>query len=446
MKIVKGVDDYSSARVPTAARYSWRSLAVQRFGQNSALIVVIFGAELGTHLTFWKAMLAILVGMLLFEIVAVGVGIIGMREGMPTYALARWTGFGTGGSSVISLVIGLSMIGWFGIQTGIAAQGLTAIVGGLPMWLWAVVCGLVVTLISFKGIRSMAWTAYIAVPAFLIVIAWSIGTELARHDLTELLRSAPPSTSLTMLQAIAIASGPGVVQALISPDMTRFNRSAADVVKQTVVGISLGGLVLGGCGVLLAHAARTSNINAIVLSSVGWVGVVIIVAGTVKVNDWNLYSSGLSVMNFVQSVFGRRLHRWTVTAALGIAGTVVAAVGVLSQFLGFLTLLGVAMPPITGIMIAEYFFVRRWRADLESSRASGQLPAHAPAWVPASLVIWVLSSVAGAVIPVGISSLNALVLAMVLYVLAAKLGWVRGFGGTRAEPAVKAVGQPVEQP
>ena len=52
-----------------------------------------------------------------------------------------------------------------------------------------------------------------------------------------------------------------------------------------------------------------------------------------------------------------------------------AAAGILGQFTDFLIVLGVAFPPIAGIMVAEYFVVRRWRRELDATRAGGTLPA-----------------------------------------------------------------------
>ena len=40
-------DDYALTRVPDEARYSWFSVAVQRFGQVSALAQFLLGATLG---------------------------------------------------------------------------------------------------------------------------------------------------------------------------------------------------------------------------------------------------------------------------------------------------------------------------------------------------------------------------------------------------------------
>lgn len=223
-------------------------------------------------------------------------------------------------------------------------------------------------------------------------------------------------------------AGGFIVGAVITPDMTRFNRSVADVVKQTVVGITLGEYVIGLVGVLLAHAIRSDDIIVIVTSTVGWVGVLVIIVGTLKINDWNLYSSGLGLVNFIGTVFGRRVNRALVTALIGVVGSVLAAAGILERFTDFLTLLGVTFPPIAGIMIAEYFVVRTWRRDLDASRDGGAMPEQAPRWVPTTLVIWLAASLVGHFVTWGLPSVNSLIVGFVLYVAAGKLGLVRGYG------------------
>ncbi|MEV5541753.1 cytosine permease [Saccharopolyspora shandongensis] len=426
-----GVDDYALTRVPAGARYSWWSVAVQRFGQVSALSQFLLGATLGFGMTFWNAFLALTLGAVILEIVAIFVGIIGAREGLSTSMLARWTGFGRAGSALIGLAIAISLIGWFGIQSAVSAKGLVALVGGLPEWGWALVFGLIVTAVVLRGFGSMAWVAYVTVPAFLVLVGWSIGVELWQHDIGALMASAPPGPQLSLLEGTTLVAGGFITGAVITPDMTRFNRSVGDVVKQTLVGITLGEYVIGLAGVLLAHAVRSADITTIVTSSVGWVGILVVVAGTVKINDWNLYSSGLGLVNFVGTVFGKRLNRGVATAMFGLIGSVLAAVGILDQFTGFLTVLGVVFPPIGGIMVAEYFIVRRWRGELEASRALGEIPASAPNWVPATLVVWLVASLVGGFVEIGLPSINSLVLAFVLYVVAGKLGLVRGVGSTR---------------
>ncbi|MFI6602447.1 purine-cytosine permease family protein [Nonomuraea sp. NPDC050536] len=428
-------DDYSLNRVPERARYPWLSVAVQRFGQVSALTQFMLGATLGFSMTFWQSFWALTLGAVILEAAMILVGIIGMREGLSTSMLARWTGFGRGGSAVIGLAIGVSLIGWFGIQSGVSARGLHALIGGPAEWVWAIVFGLAVTAIVIAGFHSMAWTAYLTVPLFLALVAWSIVSELSKHSVGTLMSQAPPGPPMTLLQGIALVAGSLMVGAVITSDMTRFNRSAADVVKQTVLGVTLGEYVIGLAGVLLAHAVGSSDVIAIVTSSVGLVGTLVIIAGTLKINDWNLYSSGLGLVTFIGVLTGRRPSRAVITAIVGVAGTLLGALGILDLFTEFLILLGVIFPPIAGIMIAEYFVVRRWRGELAEGRDTGAAPPSAPMWVPVTLVIWLVATLVGHFVTAGLGSVNSLVTAFVLYVACGRLGLVRPVGVSRTEIA-----------
>jgi cytosine permease len=425
-------DDFALSRVAPDARRHWFGIAVQRFGQVSALSQFLLGATLGYSMTFTDAVLAFLFGSIILEVIMCIVGVIGQREGLNTALLARWTGFGEVGASLVGLAIGISLIGWFGIQSAISAESLDALMpGALPAWAWCLIFGLIVTAIVAVGFGGMQWLANVTVPLFLVLVGWSVITELSRHSVSDLLTSPPPGPQISVGQGTAIVAGGLIVGAIITADMTRFNRSGKDVVKQTVVGVTLGEFVIGLAGVLLAHAAGTGDIVAIVTSSVGLVGLLIVLTGTLKINDWNLYSSSLGLVNFVSTAFRRDLHRVTTTIVLGVVGSVLAAAGILGHFTDFLIVLGVAFPPIAGIMVAEYFIVRKWRPDLDATRGPGTLPATAPRLVPATLVVWAISSVVGYVVTWGIPSITSLVLSVVLYVLAGRFGFVRGVGLAR---------------
>src|SRR4029453_4424764 len=108
-------------------------------------------------------------------------------------------------------------------------------------------------------------------------------------------------------------------------------------------------------------------------------------------------------------------------------------------FVDFLILLGVAFPPIAGIMTAEYFVVKRWRGELESTRDSGAPPTTAPTWVPVTLVIWVAAALIGKYWEWGLPSVNSLVIAFGAYVIAGRLGLVRGIGVTREKDTEEAL-------
>jgi cytosine permease len=332
-----------------------------------------------------------------------------------TSVLARWTGFGRYGSSLIGLVIAISLIGWFGVQNAVFAQGLQSLIGGLPLWVWSILTGIVVTIIVVYGFLSMTWTAYVTVPAFIVLAAYSIGSALSHHPLSTLISSPAPGPHLDLATGATLVAGGFIVGAVITPDMTRYNRTAWDVVKQTVVGITLGEYTIGLIGVLLAHAVKNSNVITIVTSTSGTIGVIILVAATLKINDWNLYSSSLGLVNLIATTFNRDVDRGLITVVVGILGTALSAAGILQHFVGFLTLLGVSIPPIAGVMVVDYYLLRRYRPELRESGEQGALPPTVELWNPVTIVSWIAGSLVGYYVHWAIPALNAFIVTAVLY-------------------------------
>lgn len=420
---LKHGDDYALARVPDSARHHWFGVCVQRFGQLSCLSQFMLGAALGFGMTFTNAMLAVLMGAVILEIVGVFTGLIGQREGLSTSVIARWTGFGRWGSGLIGIVVALSLTGWFGVQTAVSAESLKTIIPFGPLWMWSLLFGLAVTAIVVYGFSSMAWVAYVTVPAFILLAGYLVIVKLTEYDIAMLATQAPPGPVLSLGAGATLVAGGFIVGMVTTPDMTRFNRTSRDVVKQTLLGVTLGELVMCVAGVLLAHALRTDSVVDIVTSSSGFVGTLIIISGTLKINDWNLYSSTLGIVNALQTSFGVVVNRRAVTVIVGILGSILAALGILDHFIDFLTLLGVVIPPVAGIMVTEYFLVRTWRAEL--SRSAPNLPANEPTLIVGTLVVWAIATLVGYYVTWGISSLNSLVVAIALYMTFAKIGLLK---------------------
>jgi cytosine permease len=421
-------DDYALQRVPAEARYGWWSVALNIFGQLSDIITFITGVALGAGLSFWGAFWALTLGSVVLELVAVFVGIAGVREGLSISVLARWTGFGRYGSALMGLIISVSLIGWFGIQNGVFAEGMTALVPDVDPWIWSLATGFLMTLLVMYGFRAMRWVAFIAVPAFQVVIAYSVITQLAQHDLGSVFSASPMGEPITIAAGATIVAGSYMAGAVVTPDIARFNRSPKDVVKQSIVSITLGQYVMGLIGVVLAYAIKGEDAVSILVTTAGVVGVITLIAAVVKINDWNLYSSSLGIVNAIATLTGVRVNRTWATLVIGVLGTALSAVGILNSFTDFLTVLGVSLPPIAGIVVAEYYLVRRWRGQLDESRVRGELPATEPELVPATLVIWAAAAVFGwwsDQAGVGVGSLNSLLLAGLLYFVMGKLGWVR---------------------
>jgi cytosine permease len=429
-----GGDDYSLRRVPGEARYSWLVMVVQRFAQLSAPTQFLVGATLGVGMSFGRAVLAVTIGCIILEAVAVLTGMIGVREGLSTTLLVRWTGFGSGGSALVGLVIAITSVGWFGVQDSFFAQSLAGTVGGPPLWAWCLAGGALVTVIVVRGFAWMSRVAFVTVPGFLFVVAYTAFRVLRGHPVSQLIALAPHGPPLSVGAGATVVAGGFIVGAVLTPDMTRFSRSAKDVVKQTAVGVTIGEYVTCLTGVLLARAAQTADIVAIVVGASGAAGAIILATAVVTVNSWNLYPASLATVNAVNAFLpGRRLSRTAVAVVLGTAGAILSAVGIIGKFVSFLTVIGVVAPPIAGIMIAEYFAVMTWRGRLDASRQRGELPDPPPKWVPACLVVWAVSAAAGYWVHIGIPAVNSVLLAFVLYAAAGKLGLTQGYSQIAGE-------------
>ncbi|MCX4848284.1 cytosine permease [Streptomyces sp. NBC_00893] len=422
-----GSDDYALSRVPRDKRFGFWSMLLQWLAQSGSISQFTLGATIGVGMTFGDAFLAFTLGAVILEIVIFAIGLAGMREGLATPMLTRWVGFGRNGSALVSFVIAVSLVGWFGVQNTIFGNSVSALVGG-PSWMWCVLAGIAITALVIFGFKYMAVFAKIVTPLFFAMVAWSIISTLKDHSLSELIHSPPPGQTIPLAVAATAIAGGYMTGAIVSPEMTRYNRKGSHVFLQSASSMILSEYIVGLTGVLLGHLVKSNEVSHIVLSTSGAFGVIVVLMSTAKINDWNLYGSSLGVVNFFQVVFGKRIHRGAVTIVLGIAGTVLSAVGIMTHFTEFLSILGVAIPPIGGIIVAEYWVVKKMRRPLDETRASETLPKTSPTWVPMSIAIWIAAFCVGKFYDGGIPALNSLATAFILYSVLGLLGWVKPYG------------------
>jgi len=150
-------------------------------------------------------------------------------------------------------------------------------------------------------------------------------------------------------------------------------------------------------------------------------GVALVIFSTIKINDINLYSASLGITNFIHAVFGKTVGRATATIVMGVLGTILSVLGILNYFIEFLTFLGVLIPPICGIMVADYYVLKRSKKVLDETRETGTLPKTAENWNPIAIIAWAIASACGFLLTVGIGSINALVISFVAYIVLMKI-------------------------
>lgn len=423
-------NDYSLSRVPDGDKQPfWRVLFI-RIGAICCVSQLILGAALGYGMTFFDAFLATMLGSVMLQVISWALGTAAAHEGLSTSLLSRWAGFGKAGSALFGGVVAISLVGWFGVQNAVFGQGMSSIVsftdflGPLEYPVWAIITGIGITLIVVFGIKAIANLATVFVPLFVIVVLFAAWFILQNHTLGELVSMAPPGVPLTLGAATTMVAGGFIAGAICTPDYARFLKNGTQVFWMTLIGTFVGELGMNLIAVLLAHATGTENVVDLMMATSGIVGVIIVVASTVKLNDINLYSSSLGLATMLNALFNKTVSRNALVWTLGIVGTLLSVLGIINFFTDFLVLLGVAIPPVAGIMVIDYFVLRRKRAELDASRAQGQLPAKVEKWNPVAIICWVAGFAVGeitSILGIGIPGLNSLILAGVLYWIVMKV-------------------------
>ncbi len=415
-------DDYATTRIPLDKRDPmWKVLLVQ-IGGFVALSQFMLGAQLGYGMDFKTAVLSTVLGSVILQFIGFALGLAGQREGLSTSLLSKWSGFGTMGSAIVGLAFSVSLIGWFGIQNSVFAQGIVSLWPGNPSYqIVATITGLLVTFSVIFGFKGLSWTTNISVPAFILVMGIAVYNMLKGHTFTGLITMAAPGTAMTLSAGITMVTGNFIVGAIIMPDMTRRTKKGIDVFWISVVGTLVGELGVNVIGILMAHAIGTADIMPIIYQLTGVLGIALVVLSTVKVNDVNLYSASLDVVTFFKQAFHVNLNRAYVTIVAGCIGTFLSVIGLIDKFSEFLSTLGAVFPPIAAIMFVDYWILKRSRAELDASRKEGTLPTKTENFHVVTIIAWVGSVVLGYMVDWGIQSLNVLVFSAVIYYIGMKL-------------------------
>ena len=332
------------------------------------LLVLLAGTFLVPGLGLRDALLAIGIGSILGALLLALVGVIGSDNATPTMVLLRPV-LGVRGSYLPTMLNVLQLVGWTifeFIVMGFAANEISQVLFGFSNYpLWAGIFAAIVVLMGVGGPIGVVrqWLEKFAVWIALATGAWLTYLLLSSSDFPALLNKAgdgslPFWVGVDLVIALPISWLPLVA------DYNRFARKSRGAFWGTFVGfaitnfwfLALGTMALLGAGV---NQEPKEFAKAIALTA-GWVALLILLADETH-NAWaDLYSSAVSLQN----AFPKVKQRWLIFG-LGVL-TYVIAIGLdITQYQNFLYLIGSLFVPLFGILLADYFVLRRrpYRVD-----------------------------------------------------------------------------------
>jgi purine-cytosine permease-like protein len=375
------------------------------FGANVSVFGLAYGSFLlGFGISFWQAVIAGVVGIVVSFLLCGLIAIAGKRGSAPTLVLSR-AAFGVDGNRVPAVLSWVLTVGWETALVSLATLATSTVFSQLgwsggnttKVVALAVVAALVVAggVLGFDLIMAMqVWIT--AVTGVLTVVYVVL---VAGHIHWSAVTAAPSGSAAAFIGALVLAmTGYGFGWVNAAADYSRYlprRASTKGVVGWTTFGGALAPVILLITGLLLAGSDPKLS-TAIGADPIGALGtilptwflvpfILVVVLGLIGGALLDIYSSGLSLLAAGLRV--RRPVAATIDGTLMVLGTVAVvffAADFIGPFQGFLITLGVPIAAWCGILLADIGMRRRNYAEADLFDPRGRYGSVQP--VPLGLL------------------------------------------------------------
>jgi cytosine permease len=418
-RLTDSFDKSARLKVRENETVSGWSVGVVIFGICLTLPSLYTGAVSAQNLGIVGTAKAIGIASLVLAVMSVPAAIVGAKTRLSSYLLIEFV-FGRKGADFVNALLGLTLLGWFAVTAGFFGQTLhiafTEMFGlSPPVWALTLISSLLIMLTTLFGFKAIDRLALFAVPLLILFLLYVANLSLNLQGLNSLLAIEPANPDY-FSTAVSTIIGSLIVGVVLMPDLSRYARSVKDCVIASILGNGLGNSFSMFIAVTPALATgfidpMTYMISLGVLAS----AFIILVFATWTTNSVNLYSTTLAAAVIVPKV-----PEWKLLLSCGVLGTGMAVAGLAEYFISFLEWLGVIVPPIAGIYLADFFVLKRQTFDLDKlSKVADYDLAAIIAWLLSTFVsvlaFWFEISLTGIV------SLDALILTIPLYLTCTKI-------------------------
>ncbi len=354
--ISQAENDNATCRVPDSERKGFLSVAFVAAGYCICMSGLYTGTAIAFGMSLKDAVIAVLVGNAVLSIYGGAVGAAGAKEGVASAMLARHS-FGREGSKVIGILLAVVMLGWYAVQVGFFGSTMSALFpgGGIltSQYVAAAWGGILMMLTAYFGYKGLNLLSYVAVPA--IAILSLIGVTLAVKGVggwSEVMNIVPKEP-MTISAAVVSIVGSFAGGAAAQSDITRYAKDAKTSWAGTVFGYLVANSFVIMAGYLISAATGESDPPVAFLAmGLGAAALLILILAQWTTNDNNLYTGSLGLANCLP------FTKHKIVIVTGIAATIVGAMGLADYFTTWLSLLGVGIPPVAGVIICDYYLLK----------------------------------------------------------------------------------------
>ncbi|HEY9906032.1 MAG TPA: cytosine permease [Thermosynechococcaceae cyanobacterium] len=405
-------EDYPLTAVPSEARRSLLSMAFMLLGFTLYSGTFFAGGLVGPAFRFFPDLIVLLViGNLILGGYAAALGYIAAKTGLSTVLMAR-SSFGSVGSRWVDFILGFTQIGWYAWGSGLVADLLNKLAGVPPSWNWLIVLFFTYffCITAYIGYRAMDWYSRIAVPAIILLMLWSLSIAAGQAGGFAGAQAIQPTTQLDIGAALTIIVGTFISGGTQATNWSRFADSPRTATLGTLAAffIANGFVVFGGAFCALVYQ-DFDMVSVMAKQGLLIPGFILLFLNMWSTQDNTIYAFSIAFCHMFRTQ--KRTFFVLIGATIALALTW-GGIYESKQFINFLILLGTLIPPIGGVVMADYWLYRH-----------GQFPAldePQPAFNWAGIIAYAVAS-AIAYYSSGIKPINGIIAAAVLYFILAKL-------------------------
>lgn len=312
-------------------------------GIGTSPAALMTGGGVGEGLRGGELLAALGVGVALLAALAIGQGVLGQRTGRTLSALTAGPLGETGSRRTASVAMLLMMIGWFGVNVGVAGVALGRLIGA-PDVAGVALFAAIMLLVARAGLGALSWSALVAGLATTGLAAYGLHLAFADSPFT-LSGGDAGEEPIGFMSAVVLVVGYGAAFSLRTPDFTHDLARTRHVVWCALSGLVAPLLLFATAGAALQAATGTWDL-ADVLRRLGspeiaYLFVALGFTGSVLTNIW---SGGLSLSDAVPAV-----PPAVSMPAVALVGGVVAAAGFSGWMLSWLTVMALAAPGLAAV-------------------------------------------------------------------------------------------------
>ncbi len=407
-------EDYPLSAVPAAARKSLISLAPILAGFTLYSGTLFAGGAVGPSFQFWPDMiLLIVVGNLILGLYAALLGFIAGKTGLTTVLMARFS-FGNVGSRWVDFILGFTQVGWYAWGSALMAQLLNSLAGVPESWNWLIILFFTYAFCStaYFGYAAMDWLSRIAVPAMVLLMGMSLWIAAGDGGGFAGLQATPLGDPLPLNIAITIIVGTFVSGGTQATNWSRFAKDGKVGFIATLIAFFLGNGFLIFSGAFCAKVYGEPDIVQVMAQQ----GLLIWGLILFFLNMWTTQDNTI----YAFSIAGSNMFRTRKRTLFVLGGATVALVlawgGIYEMLVNYLILLGTFIPPIGGIIMADYWLVRKGHFPALEEVAA---PFHWPgviAYLGASAIAYFSNTIGFGIVPI-----NGIVSALIIYLVLSKV-------------------------